>query len=282
MIQWFPGHMAKTRRLISENIKLVDVVIELADARLPESSRNPLLAELIEKKPQILVLSKADLTDSAVTALWQKYFNSRGLQTVALNAVGGNKAMREKLLEAVRNQAAPILQRRQEKGIIKKTVRTMIVGIPNVGKSTLINFLSKKGVAATGDKPGVTRGKQWIRLDSDIELLDMPGMLWHKFEDQVVGYKLAVSGAISDEVVDKKELAFWLIQWLTENQKGRLAERYGIEETGETLEILTNIGKRRGFLMSGAEVDLLKTAVMLLDEFRGGKLGKITLDTLHI
>lgn len=278
MIQWFPGHMAKTKRLIAENLKLVDVVIELADARLPQSSRNPLLAELIGPKPQVLVLCKEDLADEALTDKWLKTYNAKGIKALALNAVGGKKQAREKLLGAIRAQTASVLLKRQSKGIINKTVRTMVVGIPNVGKSTLINFLAQKGAAVTGDKPGVTRGKQWIRLDIDVELLDMPGILWPKFEDQKAGYKLAASGAISDEVVDKKELAAWLIGWLVRNLPGRLTTRYGIAEEGAPLEILEAVSRRRGFLLSGAQVDLLKGAIMLLDEFRGGKLGRITMD----
>lgn len=280
MIQWFPGHMSKTRRLISENIKLVDVVIELADARLPQSSRNPLLHDLIGEKPRLLVLAKEDLADNAGTQGWLKHFLALGICALSLNSVSRSKQKKQKLLESIRAQAAPVLKRRKEKGIINQTVRTMIVGIPNVGKSTLINFLANKGVAQTGDRPGVTKGKQWIRLENNIELLDMPGILWPKFEDSEMGYKLAACGAISDNVVNLTELALWLLQWLVKNTPARVRQRYSVEETDKSQELLAAISKRRGFLKSGGDPDIDKGAIMLIDEFRGGKLGKITMDCL--
>lgn len=280
MIQWFPGHMAKTKRLIKENVKLADVVLELADARLPQSSRNPLLNELLGSKPRILVLTKEDLAEATATVKWLKHFNSTGLKTIAVNAADGTRTIRKKILESIREETTDLLEKRRAKGIINRSVRTMIVGIPNVGKSTLINFLARKGAAATGDKPGVTRGKQWIRLDEDVELLDMPGLLWPKFEDPEVGFKLAASGAISDEVVDRTELALWLTGWLVVRYPGRLAERYGINENLAALPLLEAITRKRGFLKSGGEAELHKGAVMLVDEFRAGKLGRCTFDHL--
>lgn len=278
MIQWFPGHMTKARRLITENLKLVDVVIELADARVPAGSRNPIFEELIGKKPRALLLVKADLAEAELTRDWIKYYLKCGISAGSLNSLSVGRGEKKALLEMVRKAAAQVLERRAKKGIINKTVRTMVVGIPNVGKSTLINSLAGRGAAETGDKPGVTRGKQWIRLDNDIELLDMPGILWPKIEDPEVGKKLAATGAINDNIYDRVELVHWLLCWLTSNLPGKLEARYKVDERNEPEEILAEICKRRGFIKSGGSPDFLKGAVMLLDEFRAGKIGKITLD----
>lgn len=277
-IQWFPGHMAKARRLITENIKLVDVVVELADARLPESSRNPMFAELIGTKKRVLVLTKEDLAEKELTKKWLAYYRQAGLNVIALNSTRPSKNARKELLDAIRKEAQEILERKARKGIINKTVRTMIVGIPNVGKSTLINFVAGRGAAETGDKPGVTKGKQWIRLESDVELLDMPGILWPKIEDPEVGRKLAVTGAISDNIYDPEELAGWLLEWLAAHTPGRISQRYKMEEEGDGGQLLTAISRRRGFLRAGGEPDREKGAIMVIDEFRAGKLGNITLD----
>lgn len=278
MIQWFPGHMTKTRRLITENLKLVDVVIELADARVPSSSRNPLLAEMIGKKPRVLLLVKADLAEDELTRAWIRNYQELGINSAAVNSLALGRNEKKALLEILRKEAAPVLERRAEKGIINKTVRTMVVGIPNVGKSTLINSFAGRGAAETGDKPGVTRGKQWIRLGNDIELLDMPGILWPKIEDPEVGNRLAATGAVSDNVYDRVELANWLLDWLAGNKPGLVEARYKLEERVPSAELLELICKKRGFLKSGGSPDLLKGAVMILDEFRAGKIGKITLD----
>jgi len=278
MVQWFPGHMAKARRLITENLKLVDVVTELADARLPASSRNPLLDELIGDKPRLLVLTKEDLADNEGTKAWLKYYNDAGLTALSVDASRGTRVARQSILDAVRKKAEGILLRRQGRGIINKTVRTMVVGIPNVGKSTLINFLAGQGAAGTGDKPGVTRGKQWIRLGKDVELLDMPGLLWPKIEDRETGNKLAATGAVSDQVFDREEIVLWLLGWLKAHTPGRLKGRYKVEEDQSPAELLVEISKRRGFLRAGGEIDREKSAVMIIDEFRGGKLGVFTMD----
>jgi len=277
-IQCVPGHMAEARRLITENLKLVDVVVELADARLPESSRNPLFAELIGTKKRVLVLTKEDLAEPELTRNWLAYYRSNKVAALALNSARPTKNSRKELLEAIRKEAQEILEKKAKKGIINKTVRTMIVGIPNVGKSTLINFVAGRGAAETGDKPGVTKGKQWIRLEGDIELLDMPGILWPKIEDPEVGRKLAVSGAVSDRILDQAELAVWLLDWLRLTLPGRIKERYKLEEDGDGQALLTALSRKRGFLRAGGEVELEKGAIMLIDEFRAGKLGKITLD----
>lgn len=277
-IQWFPGHMAKTRRMITDNLKLIDVVVELADARLPESSRNPLLSELIGQKPRVLVLTKADLAQRELTNQWLMYYKQQEIPAIALNLTRSTKNNRKEFLDLVRGQAREILEKRAKKGIINKTVRTMIIGIPNVGKSTLINMVAGRGAAETGNRPGVTRGKQWIRLENDVELLDTPGMLWPKIEDPEVGRKLAATGAVSDNTFDQEELAIWLLEWLQKNLSGRINERYKVPEEGSGFELLEVISRKRGFLRSGGIVDPVQGAIMLLDEFRAGKLGYITLD----
>lgn len=277
-IQWFPGHMAKTKRLITENIKLVDVVVELADARLPESSRNPIFAEIMGAKPRVMALTKEDLAEPGFTKKWLAYYGNQGITALALNAARPAKNTRKLFLNKIRQEAAEILEKKARRGIIDKTVRTMIVGIPNVGKSTLINFVAGRNAAETGDRPGVTKGKQWIRLEGDIELLDMPGILWPKIEDREVSRKLALTGAISDNIYNPMELAVWFLDWLRLILPGRITERYRIQEEGDGESLLSAISRKRGFLRSGGEVDREKGAIMLIDEFRGGKLGAVTLD----
>lgn len=279
MVNWFPGHMAKTRRLIMENIKLVDVVIELVDARLPVSSRNPLIQEILGAKPLVLVLNKSDLAEEEYSQKWLQHFHQQGCTAIVFDALK-NRGRNEKkrLLQLVNKQAEHVLARRAAKGIKNRTIRLMILGIPNVGKSTLINNLTGRGVTETGDKPGVTKGKQWVRLAEGFELLDTPGILWPKFEDQVTGLKLAATGAIKAEVYDSLELAVWLLGWLRENKPGRIAERYQVVEDREAVVLLEDICRKRGLLVRGGEPDSEKGANIVLAEYRGGKLGKVTMD----
>lgn len=281
MVQWFPGHMAKTKRLITENIKLVDVVLELADARLPASSRNPLLDDIIINKPKVLVLTREDLADPEKTAEWLKHFEGVGLSAIPIDALHGKGTARNRLLQGIREQAQGVIEKRKKKGIIKTVVRTMVVGIPNVGKSTLINFLAGSKAAETGNKPGVTRGKQWIKIGRDVELLDMPGILWPKIEDPEVGYKLAATGAVGERALDVGDIARWLIEWLCVNIPGRILQRYGVDEELSVEEIITRISKRRGFVRSGGIIETEKGALVLLEEFRNGKLGTVTMDEIR-
>jgi len=281
-VQWFPGHMAKTKRMIQEQIKLVDVVIELVDARLPQSSRNPLLDKLVEGKPRVVILNKEDLADPQRTAYWIKQFSEQEqCKAFAFNATVGKKQLIAKLKEALLEVTAEKRERMAKKGIRKQTIRCMIVGIPNVGKSTFINILVGKKVAQTGDKAGVTRGKQWIRLDDDLELLDTPGILWPKFEDPEVGFRLAATGAINDDIVDEEDIAFKLLTFLKERYPKQLAERFKLDEEilqGETLAIMDQIGKNRGCLLKGGRVDYSKVSKGVILDLRQGKIGRITLE----
>lgn len=278
-LQWFPGHMTKTRRMIEENLKLIDVVIELVDARIPLSSRNPQIDEIVKGKPRLLLLNKADIASAEQNKAWVRYFEEQGISAMAISSTGG-KGFGE---IAVRCRALlkDKIARDKEKGIVNRPIKIMVVGVPNVGKSSFINKLSGRKSAKTGDRPGVTTGKQWIRLDNGLELLDTPGILWPKFEDQQVGLKLAYTGAIRDEVVDIEELACHFLLLLKENHKEELKTRYKMEDIEELdgYEMLCLLGRKRGFVVSGGEIDTLRAAAVLLDEFRGAKLGNITLET---
>ena len=282
-VQWFPGHMAKTKRMIQEQIKLVDVVIEIVDARLPISSRNPLLEQLVGgKKPRVVILNKEDLADPQRTAYWVNYFNQQSeCKALSFNATVGKKQLIAKLKEALMELTAEKRERQAKKGIRKQSIRCMIVGIPNVGKSTFINIIAGKKAAQTGDKPGVTRGTQWIRLDEDLELLDTPGILWPKFEDPEVGFRLAVSGAVNDEVFDIDEAAFKLIVFLKERYPKLLQERFKLDDAimeDEPLAIMDQIGKNRGCLLKGGRIDYSKVSKGILIDFRQAKIGRITLE----
>lgn len=277
-INWFPGHMAKAHRMIKENLSLVDVVIELLDARIPYSSSNPLISQVILNKPRIIALNKADLAEAAWTEKWVKFFAAQGIEAVAIDAITGkgSKTMVNRVERAASSKMASLAA----KGIKSRPVRAMILGIPNVGKSSLINRLLGSAVVRTADKPGVTRGKQWIKIGKNLELLDTPGVLWPKFEDPDVAFKLAVTGAINDDVYDWEKVIFALMTLLKDNYRERLAERYKLilplpEDEGELLGL---IGTKRGCLRSGGIVDYEKAGKILLQEFRAGKLGKFTLD----
>lgn len=277
-IQWFPGHMMKTQRMMEENIKLIDIVIEIVDARLPLSSRNPKIDEIAGAKPRLLLLNKSDIADPDITAQWERYFLKKGIPTLAISSTGNKKL--SFIFAKCREILADKIQKQKEKGITNRSIKVMIVGVPNVGKSSLINKLSGRKSAITGDRPGVTRGKQWIRLDNGIELLDTPGILWPKFDDDQVGKKLAFTGAIKDEIMDVEELACHLLVFFKENYPLKLTERYKMTdfEDMQSYEMLTLLGRKRGFVVSGGEIDTERAARILLDEFRGAKLGNITLE----
>ena len=272
-IQWFPGHMTKTRRLIEADLKMVDAVVEITDSRIPESSRNPILDELVGSKPRIMILNKCDYADDASTALWRKYYEGRGITVITCDCRSGKGI--NKFLPTVKTLLKELIERRKARGMIGKALRLMVVGIPNVGKSSFINRMANSRKTKVGDRPGVTRGKQWVAIDKDVELLDMPGILWPKFDDQLAAQRLAFTGAIKDEVTDSEELARALGDVLQRDYPELLKARYKIPCEGD---ILTEIAKARGMLISGGEPDTERAAAALLDEYRGGKIGKITLE----
>ncbi len=278
-IQWFPGHMAKARRCLQEALPLADVAVELADARIPESSRNPELDALLADKPRLLLLNKSDLADPAATARWKQYYAACGLPTLAVDCKSG--AGLNPLLPTVRELLQAQIERWNQKGMIGRKIRMMVLGIPNIGKSSFINKMAKTGVARVEDRPGVTRGNQWYPVGSGYELLDTPGVLWPKFEDPRVGERLAFTGAVRDEVLDGEQLAARLAWELNRIVPALLRARYKLPDplTAQNgYELLALIGRRRGMLISGGEVDTERAAVMLLDEFRSGKIGRITLE----
>ncbi|WP_295116089.1 ribosome biogenesis GTPase YlqF [Ruminococcus sp.] len=278
-IQWFPGHMAKTRRLIASNLSLVDAVVEIVDARSPLSSRNPEMDHMTKNKPRLVLLNKSDLADERTTQQWINYFRRNGCEALAVDCKSG-KGLKS-ILPALKNTVLKeLMDKREKNGMKGATIRLMIVGIPNVGKSSLINKLAGSKRAKVEDRPGVTRTKQWVKLDNNTELLDMPGVLWPKFEDQSVAVRLAFTGAISDDILDIETLAMKLLSYLAENYPNSLTERYKIElsdkETG--LDLLEKVGKKRGMMISGGEINTERAAITVLDEFRSGKLGRITLE----
>lgn len=277
-IQWYPGHMTKARRMIAENIKLVDIVCEIIDARIPISSRNPALDDILGNKPRLIVFNRSDLADPDITGLWKEKFKETAIPILETDAksgkgIGGfSVAIRQVMKEKLAIYAA--------KGQASRPLRAMVVGIPNVGKSTFINKVAKRRAALASDRPGVTRGKQWISVDKSLELLDTPGLLWPKLEGPETGVNLAFTGAVRDEILDTEELAAHLISRLSRDYPRLLAERYKLQlpEVATGYELLEMAARKRGFLISGGEVDTLRMSVILLDEFRGGKIGRISLE----
>ena len=274
--QWYPGHMTKAKRMMQENMKLIDIMIELVDARIPLSSRNPDIDQLAANKSRLILLNKTDMADERVTAQWEEYFKEKGFYVARTNARSGKgvKGTQAIVMDACKEK----LERDRKRGIKNRPIRAMIAGIPNVGKSTFINSLVGKACTKTGNKPGVTKGKQWIKLNKNIELLDTPGILWPKFEDQEVARKLAFTGAVKDDILDIEALASLLLENLSSLYPQALEERYKIDTQGTGFELLENVGRKRGMLVSGGEVNTERAAITVLDEFRSGKLGRLTLE----
>ncbi len=277
-VQWFPGHMAKTRRIIKESLALVDGVVELVDARIPYSSSNPELNQIIKNKPRIILLNKCDIAEPYATKLWIDYYESKGMYAIPVDCKTG-KGMGS-FIPTVKKALKKVIERNEAKGMSGKALRLMVVGIPNTGKSSFINRMAGKNRAKVADKAGVTRQQQWFSVGSGIELLDTPGVLWPKFDDPEVGDKLAFTGAVKDEVTDLETLSCRLLESLAKTRPAVITERYKLDNVDslQGWEILEMIGKKRGFLIKGGEIDCERTAVIVCDEFRGGKLGKITLE----
>ena len=275
-LQWYPGHMTKAKRQMQEDLKLIDLIIELVDARIPLSSRNPDIDELGKNKARLILLNKSDLADERYNEQWSAYFQKKGFYVVKVNAKSGAglKSIQGVIQEACKAK----IERDRRRGIKNRPIRAMVVGIPNVGKSTFINSYAGKACAKTGNKPGVTKGKQWIRLNKTLELLDTPGILWPKFEDQEVGKRLAFIGSIKDEILNLEELSLELLDYIRTNYPGLLNTRYGIEEEGTPVSLLEAVADKRECLIRGQEIDYAKAAGIVMEEFRNGKIGRITLE----
>jgi ribosome biogenesis GTPase A len=277
-IQWFPGHMAKARREVTEKLKLIDIVYELVDARIPSSSRNPMIDEIIQHKPRVILLNKSDMADPVKTKQWLEYYKSQGKTALAINSQAGNGL--NQITAASKQLLAGKYERMKARGIKPRAIRAMIVGIPNAGKSTLINRLAKKNIAKTGNTPGVTKAQQWIKVGKELELLDTPGILWPKFEDQEVGTKLALTGAIKDTLLNLHDISLYGLKFLEKEYPERLKDRYNLEDIPEeTVELFDAIGLFRGCLMGGGMVDYDKTAELIVREIRSEKFGPLTFET---
>ena len=274
--QWYPGHMTKAKRQMQEDIKLIDLIIELVDARVPLSSRNPDIDELGKNKSRLILLNKSDLADERQNEAWKTYFQAKGFYVVKVDSRNGSgmKAINNVIQEACKEK----IERDRRRGIKNRPIRAMVVGIPNVGKSTFINSFAGKACAKTGNKPGVTKGKQWIKINKNVELLDTPGILWPKFEDQAVGLRLALIGSIKEEILNTTEMAMEFIGFLKKSYPGVLVERYSVDESKENLEILEEIARIRGCLMKGNQTDIDKAGRLLLEDFRSLRLGKLSLE----
>jgi len=276
-IQWFPGHMAKARRQVTEKLKLIDIVFELVDARIPMSSRNPMIDDIVSSKPRIVLLNKADKADEAITKQWIEYFKELDIPAIAIDAQSGTG------LKQITSLSKLLLKEKFDKmaakGIKPRAIRALIIGIPNVGKSTLINRLAKKNIAKTGDRPGVTTAQQWVKVGNELELLDTPGILWPKFEDQLVGQKLATTGAIKDAILNLQDITVFALTFLKEHYPNRLIERFHLEDlSDEIVSLFDEIGKKRGCMMSGGYIDYDKTSELILREIRTDKLGRLSFE----
>lgn len=282
-IQWFPGHMTKTKRKIQDSLKLVDAVVEIIDARVPISSRNPDLDQLVQSKPRLILMNKCDMADPKETAKWIEYYKNRGVSAIPVDCKSGKGL--SSFIPAIKNVLSDRIKAWEAKGMVGRSIRVMIVGIPNVGKSSFINKMMRGNKAKVEDRPGVTRGNQWFTIGKGFDLLDTPGVLWPKFDDPAVGEKLAFTGAVKDQVMDTEQLAGRLLEFLRDNYSEYLKPRYKIEDVDisnmQGYEILNLIGRKRGMLISGGEIDTERAAIMVLDEFRSAKLGKITLEKVQ-
>lgn len=277
-IQWFPGHMAKARRQVTEKLKLIDIVFELVDARIPMSSRNPMIDDIVSSKPRIVLLNKADKADDTITKKWIEFFKERDIPAIAIDAQSGTG------LKQITSLSKILLKEKFDKmaakGIKPRAIRALIIGIPNVGKSTLINRLAKKNIAKTGDRPGVTTAQQWVKVGNELELLDTPGILWPKFEDQLVGQKLGTTGAIKDAILNLQDITVFALSFLKEHYPKRLLERFHLEELpDEIVPLFDEIGKKRGCMMSGGYIDYDKTSELILRDIRTDKLGRLSFET---
>ncbi|MBL3647196.1 ribosome biogenesis GTPase YlqF [Bacillus vallismortis] len=276
-IQWFPGHMAKARREVTEKLKLIDIVYELVDARIPMSSRNPMIEDILKNKPRIMLLNKADKADAAVTQQWKQHFENQGIRSLSINSVNGQGL--NQIVPASKEILQEKFDRMRAKGVKPRAIRALIIGIPNVGKSTLINRLAKKNIAKTGDRPGITTSQQWVKVGKELELLDTPGILWPKFEDELVGLRLAITGAIKDTILNLQDVAVFGLRFLEEHYPERLKERYSLDEIPEDIaELFDAIGEKRGCLMSGGLINYDKTTEVIIRDIRTEKFGRLSFE----